>query len=137
MKLKKFFVSIIPFLIIPSMSYAADIDVGKDIFKLLIQAGITDNNYRDDSERGRKICESYNGKNCTYVSSLPEGICRAANGDSCNYVSSIGEALCKAGGGSNCSYITSIGEGFCKMMHGTNCSYISTLEDGICKGLGG
>ncbi len=124
-------------LITPSLTLAADIEVGKDVFKLLLQANITDNNYRGDSEIGRKICEAYKGSGCSYVSSLPEGICRAANGDNCSYVTTIGEALCRAGGASNCSYVSSIGEGFCRMMHVSNCSYVSSLSEGICKGLGG
>ena len=93
-------------LITPSLTLAADIEVGKDVFKLLLQANITDNNYRGDSEIGRKICEAYKGSGCSYVSSLPEGICRAANGDNCSYVTTIGEALCRAGGASNCSYVS-------------------------------
>ena len=124
------------FLVVP-VSYSADIEVGKDIFKLLLQANITDNNYKGNSEMGRKICEAYKGSRCYYVSSLPEGICRAAKGEYCTYVSTIGEALCRAGGASNCTYVNSIGEGFCRMMHVSNCSYVSSLSEGICKGLGG
>lgn len=122
---------------VPTLTYAADIEVGKDIFRLLLQTNITDNNFRGDSEIGRKICEAYKGSSCSYVSSLPEGICRAANGDNCSYVNTIGEALCRAGGASNCSYVSSIGEGFCRMMHVSNCSYVSSLNEGICRGLGG
>lgn len=124
-------------LVIPSLAFSADLEVGKDIFKLLIQAGIRENSYRGDAEIGRKICENYKGESCYSVSSLPEGICKAARGTSCYSVSTIGEALCKAGGGSSCYNVSSIGEGFCKMMHGNSCYSISSLEEGICKGFGG
>ncbi len=120
-----------------NLSQAADIEVGKDIFRMLLQAGITDNNFKGTSELGRKLCESYKGESCYSVSSLPEGICRAAKGSSCYSVSSIGEALCKAGDGSSCYSVSNIGQGFCKMMHASSCYSVSSIEEGICKGLGG
>lgn len=120
-----------------NLSQAADIEVGKDIFRMLIQAGITDNNFRGDAAMGRKICEAYKGERCYSVSSLPEGICQAAKGSRCYSASTIGEALCMAGGGSSCYRVSSIGEGFCEMMHASRCYSVSSIEEGICMGLGG
>lgn len=121
----------------PDVSSAANIEVGKAIFRLLLQAGITDNHYRGDSETGRKICETYHGSNCYSVSSLPEGICKAANGSGCYSVTTIGKALCKAGDGGSCYSVSSIGECFCKMMHASGCYSVSPLRKGSARGLAG
>lgn len=120
-----------------NLAYAADIEVGKDIFRQIIEAGITDNNFKGDAQIGKKVCEAYKGESCYSASSLPEGICLAAKGDSCYSVRTIGEALCKAGNGDSCYSVTSIGEGFCKMMHVRDCYSINSINEGICKGLGG
>ncbi len=75
-KFMRKYLSIFSFVLfsVPLSAFAADIEVGKDIFKLLLQTNITDNNFGGDSEIGRKICEAYKGNSCSYVSSLPEGI---------------------------------------------------------------
>lgn len=124
-----FCVSILP-------AYAANIEVGKEAFSLIIKHGISDDLNRN-RDLAKAFCESLNGTRCYSVTSVAEAICNAASGSSCYSVTNIGQALCKAGDGSGCYSVSSIGQGFCTMMHGNSCYSASNLIQSICLGLGG